>query len=174
LLEKSTRKFSAEEKEEMAEQKNNYYKELLKSLTPDSLLPGAKETLVYLRSKGIRTAVGSASKNAPEILKRIGLLPLLDQVSCGLDTTKSKPDPEVFLVAARKLGLPEQVCLVAEDSAAGIQAAKAGHMTSLAVGPLYQQLGGTWQARDLSAVENWEAIISCPISWKMPEKTNCM
>ena len=132
----------------------------LKTLTPDALLPGAKETLLLLRERGIKTSVGSASKNAPEILERIGLLPLLDKVSCGLDTSKSKPDPEVFLIAARKMELEPEVCLVVEDSAAGIVAATNGGMKSLAVGPLYQQLGGTFCARDLSQVEDWDALLN--------------
>ena len=160
VLEKSDRQFSEEEKLELAELKNSYYKQSLKTLTPDALLPGAKETLLLLRERGIKTSVGSASKNAPEILERIGLLPLLDKVSCGLDTSKSKPDPEVFLIAARKMELEPEVCLVVEDSAAGIVAATNGGMKSLAVGPLYQQLGGTFCARDLSQVEDWDALLN--------------
>ena len=159
VLEKSDRQYSVEEKLALADRKNKYYKDSLQTLTQDALLPGARETLLLLREKGIRTAVGSASRNAPEILERIGLLPLLDQLSCGLDTTKSKPDPEVFLVAARKLELPPEECLVVEDSAAGIVAAARGGMRSLAVGPLYEQLGGTFCARDLSQVKNWDQIL---------------
>lgn len=159
VLEKSSRIFTPEEKEELAGRKNRYYQELLADLTDEALLPGAKESLALLRSRGIRTAVGSASKNAPLILEKTGLLPMLDQISCGLDTTKSKPDPEVFLIAARKLELLPKYCLVAEDSAAGIEAAKAGGMSSLAVGPQYDQLGGTYQAKNLACVASWETIL---------------
>ena len=160
VLEKSDKRYSVEEKNRLAERKNGYYKEMLSALSEKDVLPGARETLELLRKKGILTAVGSASKNAPFILEKIGLLPLLDKVSCGLDTTKSKPDPEVFLVAAEKLELAPEVCLVVEDAAAGIQAAKAGNMASLAVGPLYENLGGDWQARDLSCVKDWEVILN--------------
>ena len=159
VLEKTDRKYTDEEKLELAERKNSYYKESLKTLTPESLLPGARETLILLREKGILTAVGSASKNAPEILERIGLLPLLDAVSSGLDTTKSKPDPEVFLVAAKKLGLAPEECLVVEDAAAGTEAAARGGMRSLAVGPFWQEIHGTWGARDLSQVQNWDEVL---------------
>lgn len=159
VLEKSDKQYSEEEKIRLADLKNQYYKDSLGTLTPAALLPGAKETLLLLREKGVRTAVGSASKNAPEILERIGLLPLLDAVSCGWDTEKSKPDPEVFLIAARKLGLPPEECLVAEDAAAGIEAAARGGMKSLAVGPLYRELNGTFCARDLSQVQDWDAIL---------------
>ena len=159
VLEKSDRTWTEEEKAELADRKNNYYKELLKSLTPDDVLPGALDTLQMLKNRGILTAVGSASKNAPEILERIGLLPLLDQISCGLDVTRSKPDPEVFLKAAEKLALSPADCLVVEDALAGIQAAHNGGMKALAVGPLYDQLGGDYAARDLSQVTDWDTIL---------------
>ena len=112
-----------------------------------------------LREKGILSAVGSASKNAPLILEKTGLLPLIDKISCGLDVTKSKPDPEVFLVAAEKLGLKPEECLVVEDAKAGIEAAKAGGMKSLAVGPMHEQLGGDYNSRTLDTVNNWEEIL---------------
>lgn len=148
-----------QEKQAMADRKNEYYKELLNSLGDEAVLPGAKETLKLLRKKGIRTAVGSASKNAPAILEKTGLLEMVDAVSSGLDITRSKPDPGVFLVAAKKLNLAPAECLVVEDAAAGIAAAKAGGMKSLAVGPLYQSLGGNWEARGLDAVTNWDAML---------------
>lgn len=160
VLEKCEKNFDEEEKIRLAELKNNYYKESLKTLTAEYLLPGAREVLTLLREKGIKTSVGSASKNAPEILERIGIFTLLDEISCGLDTTKSKPDPEVFLIAAEKMNLKPEECLVVEDSAAGIEAAKAGGMKSLAVGPLYQQLGGTFAARDLAHVQDWDKLLN--------------
>ena len=134
LLEKSDVQYSDEEKIELAERKNNVYVKSLETLSEKDVLPGALELLVYLKERGIKTAVGSASKNAPMILEKTGLMKYLDAVSCGLDTTKSKPDPEVFLVAAKKLGVEPENCLVAEDSDAGIEAAKNGGMLALAVG----------------------------------------
>lgn len=160
VLEKSEKNYNEEEKIALAEKKNAYYKKSLATLSARDLLPGARETLEMLREKGILTAVGSASKNAPEILERIELMPILDKISCGLDTTKSKPDPEVFLVAANKLELDPSECLVVEDSAAGIVAAKAGNMKALAVGPLAAQIGGDFMAKNLSEVGNWDEILS--------------
>lgn len=160
VLEKSEKNYNEEEKIALAEKKNDYYKRSLATLSARDLLPGARETLEMLREKGILTAVGSASKNAPEILERIELMPILDKISCGLDTTKSKPDPEVFLVAANKLELDPSECLVVEDSAAGIVAAKAGNMKALAVGPLAAQIGGDFMAKNLSEVGNWDEILS--------------
>ena len=77
-----------------------------------------------MKEKGIKTAVGSASKNTPVILEKTGLSDLFDAVSCGLDTQKSKPDPEVFLTGAADLGLDPARCIVFEDAAAGIEAAR--------------------------------------------------
>ena len=161
VLEKSDKNYTQEEKEELAERKNNYYKEMLKSLDDGACLPGALKTLDYLKNSNVSTAVGSASKNAIPILESTGLMPLIDKVSCGLDVTKSKPDPEVFLVAAEKLGLPANECLVVEDSKAGIEAAKKGGMKSLGVGADFEQLGADYMARDLSMVNDsmWKNII---------------
>ena len=159
VLEKGDIEYSEEEKVEMAERKNDYYKEMLQSLDDSAVLPGAFDTLKMLRDRGILTAVGSASKNAPLILEKTGLLPLIDKISCGLDVTKSKPDPEVFLVAASKLELTPENCLVVEDAKAGIDAAKAGGMKSLGVGPFHEELGADFHSRTLATVDNWEEIL---------------
>lgn len=159
VLEKGDKEYSEEEKVEMAERKNDYYKEMLQSLDDSAVLPGAFDTLKMLRDRGILTAVGSASKNAPLILEKTGLLPLIDKISCGLDVTKSKPDPEVFLVAASKLELTPENCLVVEDAKSGIDAAKAGGMKSLGVGPFHEELGADFHSRTLATVDNWEEIL---------------
>lgn len=159
VLEKGDKEYSEEEKVEMAERKNDYYKEMLQSLDDSAVLPGSFDTLKMLRDRGILTAVGSASKNAPLILEKTGLLPLIDKISCGLDVTKSKPDPEVFLVAASKLELTPENCLVVEDAKAGIDAAKAGGMKSLGVGPFHEELGADFHSRTLATVDNWEEIL---------------
>ncbi|MBO5146305.1 MAG: beta-phosphoglucomutase [Lachnospiraceae bacterium] len=160
VLSKGNTVYSEKEKEMLAEKKNNYYKELLQELTDSAVLSGVKETLKFLKEKGILIGVGSVSKNTPVILEKTGLLEWIDQVSCGLDITKSKPDPEVFLVAAQKLELPCSECLVVEDSAAGITAAKAAGMKSLGVGPFYQELGATYAARGLNDVHNWDELLA--------------
>ena len=161
VLEKADRTYSEEEKVELAEQKNNYYLELLEHMDDSALLEGVKPVLEKLKDRKLLLAVGSASKNAPAILEKTGLTSYLDKVSCGLDTTKSKPDPEVFLVAAKKLGLPPEECLVVEDSAAGIQAAAAGNMKSLGVGPFYNALNADYEAPALCKVTDaqWDAIL---------------
>lgn len=160
VLEKAERTYTDEEKTEFAERKNNYYLELLEDMDESAVLEDVKKVLKELKEKGLLLAVGSASKNAPVILGKTGLMPYLDKISCGLDTTKSKPDPEVFLVAAKKLGLSPKDCLVVEDSAAGIEAAAAGGMKSLGVGPLYQSLHADFEAPLLCKVEDWDQIIA--------------
>ena len=160
VLSKGSVTYTQEEKEVLAEQKNTYYKEFLQELTEEAVLPGVFENLKLLREKGILIGVGSVSKNTPMILEKTGLEVYIDKVSCGLDITKSKPDPEVFLVAAQKLGLPNEECLVVEDSAAGIVAAKAAGMKSLGVGPYYQELGATYQARGLNEVTEWDSLLA--------------
>lgn len=159
VLEKGEKKYTEQEKIKLADKKNEYYKEMLLALDDSAVLPGAFETLKMLREQGILTAVGSASKNAPLILERTGLLPWIDKISCGIDVTKSKPDPEVFLVAAKKLGLSPEECLVVEDAAAGIEAAKAGGMKSLGVGPLNEELGADFNSQTLATVTNWREIL---------------
>ncbi len=159
VLEKSSKTFSEAEKVELADRKNDYYKEMLEELDDSAVLEGAVQTLTMLRGKGVQIAVGSASKNTPMILQKTGLDIYIDQVSCGLDITRSKPDPEVFLVAAEKLGTAPETCVVVEDSAAGIVAARAANMKSLGVGPYYHSLGADFTARTLTANIDWEAIL---------------
>ena len=116
VLERAERLYTDEEKVKLAERKNNYYKEYIKKLTKDDILNGVNENLAELKAKGIKVAIGSSSKNTPDILKYIGLDNYFDAVSDGNNITKSKPDPEVFLKAADMLGVPYEKCLVVEDA----------------------------------------------------------
>lgn len=133
ILERSTRAFSQTQKEDMAEAKNNAYRELLKNMSPADLTDEVKNTLDELRARGYLLAIGSSSKNTKFILGQIGLADYFDAIADGTDITRSKPDPEVFLTAAKKLGVDPADCAVVEDAKAGIQAAKAGGMTGLAL-----------------------------------------
>lgn len=159
VLAKGKTSYTEEEKVRLAERKNDYYKEMLGSLDGSAVLAGAFETLRMLREAHILVGVGSASKNTPMILEKTGLAPYIDEVSCGLDTTLSKPHPEVFQIAAHKLRLSAGECLVVEDSAAGIEAAKAAGMKSLGVGPYYKTLRATYEATGLDARITWKTIL---------------
>lgn len=148
VLERAERLYTDEEKVELAERKNNYYKEYIKKLTKDDILNGVNENLAELKAKGIKVAIGSSSKNTPDILKYIGLDNYFEAVSDGNNITKSKPDPEVFLKAADMLGVPYEKCLVVEDADSGIEAGKRAGMYTLAVN---NAKGADYSLADLSA-----------------------
>lgn len=133
VLERAKREYSEREKQELAERKNKYYKELICELTPDDILPGVMDKLENLKENGIKIAIGSSSKNTPIILKQIGLDGYFDAVSDGNNITHSKPDPEVFLKAAEMLNIPPEDCMIVEDADAGIEAGKRAGMKTLAV-----------------------------------------
>ena len=124
----------ADAKEALAEKKNRRYVELLQSLTPSSVSQEVRDTLTELNKRGIKTAIGSSSKNAKLILKLTDLEKYFDAVSDGTNITHSKPDPEVFLKGAEFLGLSPEQCAVTEDACAGIDAANAGGFFSIGIG----------------------------------------
>lgn len=159
ILEKSDKAYTDEQKQTLATRKNNYYKELIGSLTPADILPGALDTLALLRSRGIKIAIGSSSRNTPLILKQIGLDNAFDAIADGNQITRSKPDPEVFLLAAKLLSLRPAVCLVVEDADAGVEAALAGGMRALGVGSAAANQKATYQAQNLAQVD-WNIILA--------------
>ncbi len=135
VLERATRPYTDDEKQRMATRKNGYYRDLLdSSLSPRDLLPGVMAFLDACRAAGLKLAIGSSSRNTPAILQRIGLADFFDARADGNDIRNSKPDPEVFLLASRRLGIPPADCLVVEDAEAGVTAALAAGMPCLAVG----------------------------------------
>ena len=133
VLERASRTYTDVEKAALAERKNDYYKDLIRELTPADILPGAMENLNELKENGILVAVGSSSKNTPLILRQIGLDAFFDAVSDGNNISHSKPDPEVFIKAAQMLGADPAECLVVEDADAGIEAGRRGGMKTLSV-----------------------------------------
>lgn len=153
LLEKAAKTYTDDEKIEMATRKNEYYKEYIKSLSPNDILPGVMDFTRFLKDNGIKIAIGSSSKNTPAILKNIGLDTYFDAVADGNDISKSKPDPEVFLKAAEKLGVQPSDCLVVEDADAGIEAAIAGGMDVIGVGAASQNKKATYRFVDLAAAD---------------------
>jgi kojibiose phosphorylase len=125
----------AEKMAELMERKNRYYVDSLAQITPADLLPGAVDLLQELRSAGIKTAIGSASKNASLVLERLGIDGLLDAVADGYSVERTKPAPDLFLKAAELLNEPPALCAVVEDAAAGVDAAKAAGMWAVGLGP---------------------------------------
>ena len=149
ILQRSPTKFSDQAKEQMAERKNSFYRDLLKKLTPADVLPGVLRFLQDLRTRKIRAAIGSSSKNAVPILGAIGLADAFEAVADGTQIKKSKPHPEVFLLAASLLNVPPQGCLVVEDAEAGVEAGLAAGMKVLAVGSASSLPKATFRAKDL-------------------------
>jgi len=134
LLEIGGLEFSEQEKLAMADKKNKLYVSYIEKMSPDETLPGVVRFLSELREKGIGIALGSASKNAPMILERIQLSHLFDAIVDGNSITEAKPNPEVFLKGAEKLGVLPENCLVFEDAIAGIEAACNAGMHSVGIG----------------------------------------
>lgn len=134
LLEIGGIKLSDAEKEKLAEKKNQWYLEYINKMKPDEILPGVKTFIEELISKEVRIGLGSASKNAKLILNQLEIINLFEVIVDGTRVLKAKPDPEIFLLAAKDLNVEPSSCIVFEDAEAGIEAANRGNFTSVGVG----------------------------------------
>ncbi len=134
VLESAGWEVPREERGKLAEEKNADYLSRIQTLTTADILPGAGDFLEHAKSLGYKIALGSASKNAPLILRQLGLTHYFDDIVDGTLVTRAKPDPEVFVTAAGLLGLPCGRCLVFEDAAAGIEAAHNAGMPAVGIG----------------------------------------
>jgi beta-phosphoglucomutase len=123
-----------EEKVKMAQSKNERYVSLIKKMTPDEIMPGVIHFLNEIKDAGLKTAIGSASKNAPLIIERLKLEAYFDAIIDGNKVSNAKPDPEVFLIGAEALGVQPSECVVFEDAAAGVEAALNGKMKCVGIG----------------------------------------
>lgn len=153
VLERSPRRYTDSEKQALAERKNEIYRKLLNRLGPGDTLPGAIPLIEDLRRAGVRIAIGSSSKNTRYIIDRLELGHLLDAIVDGNDIRQSKPDPEVFLTAAARLGLPPADCVVVEDAEAGLEAARRAGMRVVALGPAVRGLPADLWVENLAAVD---------------------
>ena len=142
--------YTAEQKKSFADEKNAIYRGYLQTMTPADLDEDVRSTLLKMRADGHKLAVGSSSKNAPLILERIGLGGLFDAVADGTQITHAKPDPEVFLLAAKLLSVKPDAALVVEDAEAGIQAAKAGGFCAAGIGPAANSLFADFRLQKFS------------------------
>ena len=118
----------------LAAQKNTWYVEYISAMDPPELRPGAMDDIRFVKAHGVKIALASASKNAALILDRLQIAPLFDAVVDGTTVSQAKPDPEVFLHAAAALGIEPEGCVVFEDAAAGIAAAKRAGMGCVGIG----------------------------------------
>lgn len=125
---------SQEQKDQWLIQKNEDYLSYLVDMDQSEILPGVMPVLEFLKANQQPIALGSASKNARPILEKTGILSYFDAIVDGNDVSNAKPDPEVFLQAAQKLGIANENSIVFEDSVAGIQAANSASMISIGIG----------------------------------------
>ena len=134
ILNSANLKIDQKTKDEFADLKNRWYFEYIIRMTPDEILPGSLDLIQELKQAGIKIALGSASKNTPIILERLKLENTFDAIADGNIVSKAKPDPEVFLTAARMLNVNPEECIVIEDAIAGIRAAKTAGMRCIGIG----------------------------------------
>jgi beta-phosphoglucomutase len=153
------RPVTEEQAQELMARKNRYYQELIRHMTPDDLLPGVAELLGELRAMGLKVAVATVSKNARAVLDGLQLWEAIDSLSDGYSVGRSKPAPDLFLHAAQQIGVPPSQCLVVEDAAAGIEAAQAAGMHTLALGPA-RRFAGVWPEVTLPSLEgvSWSQL----------------
>lgn len=115
-------------------EKNEDYLAHIEDMDASEILPDVTKVLDFLKDRKIPLALGSASKNAKPILEKVKLLPYFDAIVDGTDVANAKPDPEVFLIAAKKMDVKPENCIVFEDAVAGIEAANNAGMTSIGIG----------------------------------------
>ena len=125
---------SEENKNKWLTKKNEDYLAYIEHMDDSEILPGVVAILEYIKEKKQLIALGSASKNARPILEKVNILHLFDAIVDGNDVINAKPDPEVFVRAAKLLNVRNENCLVFEDSVAGVQAANIANMTSVGIG----------------------------------------
>ena len=131
-------KLSETEKERIANKKNGWFVEFVKEMKPDEIFPGVKEMLARIRAKGLKVALASSSKNAQNVIQLLHIENDFDVIVDGNMIAHSKPDPEIFLLAAAKLGIDPASCVVFEDAEAGVEAAIAAGMKCIGVGSAEQ------------------------------------
>jgi beta-phosphoglucomutase len=140
ILELGGISLSEERKEELATRKNSWFVDYIEAIKPEEIFPGVRSMLSNLRKQGFKVALASSSKNAETVIRLLQIKDDFDAVVDGTMIVHTKPDPEIFLLAARKLGIDPKYCVVFEDAEAGVEAALAAGMKCIGVGSV-EQLG---------------------------------
>jgi beta-phosphoglucomutase len=159
LLSLGNKSYSEDERNKFMEQKNKEYVRYISQMDEREILPGVIELLNQLKDRKLKIALGSASKNSGLILKNTKLQDYFDVIVDGNDVSKAKPDPEVFLLGAKRIGIPASQCIVFEDAYAGIEAARKAGMLAIGVGnrkslPHADVLVETLENLDLSVLKS--------------------
>jgi beta-phosphoglucomutase len=161
---------SQDQKDQWLVQKNEEYLTYLVDMDSNEILPGVMSVLEFLKVNQQPIALGSASKNARPILEKTGILSYFDVIVDGNDVSNAKPDPEVFLQAAQKLGISNENSIVFEDSVAGIQAANIATMTSIGIGEASILNEAKYNFKDFTFID--EAFLNSLISPLTPKGGN--
>lgn len=161
---------SQEQKNQWLIQKNEEYLTYLVDMDQSEILPGVMSVLEFLKANNQPIALGSASKNARPILEKTGILSYFDVIVDGNDVSNAKPDPEVFLQAAQKLGITNENSIVFEDSVAGIQAANIAAMISIGIGDVTILNEAKYNFKDFTFID--EAFLNSLISPLTPKGGN--
>lgn len=143
----------------LMDRKNGYYRHLLETMTPGDILPGSIELIERARNAGLRVALASASKNAPEVLERLGIADRFDAICDGNTVAAPKPAPDLFLAAAAQLGLAPRECVVFEDATEGVAAAHAAGMPAVGIGPV-ERVGSAEMVLNGLGEANLDAIVA--------------
>lgn len=128
-------RYSEAEIQEMMARKNDTYRQLLQTITEKDFLPGARRLMAEIRQRGLKMAIGSASKNTQTVLARLGIEEAFDVIADGYSVERGKPAPDLFLYAAAQMEVSPEQCVVVEDAASGIDAALAAGMIAVGIGP---------------------------------------
>ena len=134
IMERRGREYTSDERIVLADRKNSNYVTMLDDLGPGDLLPGIAEFIAELKQAGIKTAICSASRNTDKIVDRLAVREQFDAIVSGNDITRSKPDPEGFLLAAERLSVSPGESVVVEDAYAGVEAGNAAGMHTIGIG----------------------------------------
>ena len=154
MLEWAGTEMNLEQKEVLLRQKNEHYLELIQEMDRTEILPGVLTILDFAKDNNVPVALGSASKNAQLILKKLDLLPYFDSIVDGTHVTHSKPNPEVFLLGAKNLKTPANQCIVFEDAAAGVAAAKAAQMVAVGIGDAKELAAADYIFSSLESIDS--------------------
>ena len=159
ILEIGGMKLPVSEKKILADLKNKWYVERIAGMTPEEILPGTLEFINELKRNDVKIALGSASRNTPMILERVGIKNVFDAVADGNTVQKAKPDPEVFLKAAELLDVKTARCAVFEDALAGVEAALNAGMICIGIGDKKILKGAHMVVRGLNEMDLNKLII---------------
>lgn len=134
ILELAGVSLSESEKQKIADRKNSWFMEYIENMKAEELFPGVKPVLTQLRKDGIKVALASSSKNAERVITILGIQDDFHAIVDGTMIAHTKPDPEIFLLAAKKLNVQPNECIVFEDAESGVEAALRAGMKCVGIG----------------------------------------